>query len=228
MKFSLIIPIAAYKPEYEHTMPFVFSLNKNGNSLCVEAAQSLDLDKFDAIYFTTLKKFDEKYSIGDLLKLQFKRLGWNKVKVVLLDEITSSQPETVYATIKKEHITGSIYIKDADCSFVSKVSPQNEIATYQLEKLDWVDPQNKSYVDVDDGYYVTNIIEKRIISHNFCAGGYSFENVGDFTYYYNMLKDEKGLYLSHIIYAMLLDRYSFRPVYVDNYIDFANETSKSC
>jgi hypothetical protein len=97
------------------------------------------------------------------------------------------------------------------------------IATYQLEKLQWVDPQNKSYVDVDDGYYVTNIIEKRIISHNFCAGGYSFENVDDFTHYYDMLKDEQGLYLSHIIYAMLLDRHIFRPEYVNDYTDFSNE-----
>lgn len=223
MKFSLIIPIAAYCPEYEYTMPFVFGLNKDGYSLCVESVQYLDISKFDTIYFTTLKKFDEKYSVGELLKLQFKRLNWTKAKVVLLHEITSSQPETVYETIKSENINGSIYIKDADCTFASEVSQQNRIATYQLEKLNWVDPRHKSYVDIDDGYYVTNIIEKRIISHNFCAGGYSFENVDDFCHYYEIMKDEHGLYLSHIIYAMLLDRYIFRPQNVTNYKDFSDE-----
>lgn len=223
MKFSLIIPIAAYRSEYEKTMPYVFSLNKDGYSLCVEAARRLDVSKFDAVYFTTLKEYDNKYCVSDFLRLQFKRLKWSNAKVVLLENRTSSQPETIFETIKLEDITGSIYIKDADCSFVSEVSPQNLIATYQLEKLQWVDPQNKSYVDVDDGYYVTNIIEKRIISHNFCAGGYSFENVDDFTHYYNMLKDEQGLYLSHIIYAMLLDRHIFRPEYVNDYKDFSNE-----
>lgn len=223
MKFSLIIPIAAYRSEYEKTMPYVFSLNKDGYSLCVEAARRLDVSKFDAVYFTTLKEYDNKYCVSDFLRLQFKRLKWSNAKVVLLENRTSSQPETIYETIKLEDITGSIYIKDADCSFVSEVNPQNLIATYQLEKLQWVDPQNKSYVDVDDGYYVTNIIEKRIISHNFCAGGYSFENVDDFTHYYDMLKDEQGLYLSHIIYAMLLDRHIFRPEYVNDYTDFSNE-----
>lgn len=182
MKFSLIIPIAAYRSEYEKTMPYVFSLNKDGYSLCIEAARRLDVSKFDAVYFTTLKEYDNKYCVSDFLRLQFKRLKWSNAKVVLLENRTSSQPETIYETIKLEDITGSIYIKDADCSFVSEVNPQNLIATYQLEKLQWVDPQNKSYVDVDDGYYVTNIIEKRIISHNFCAGGYSFENVDDFTH----------------------------------------------
>lgn len=223
MKFSLIIPIAAYRSEYEKTMPYVFSLNKDGYSLCVEAARRLDVSKFDAVYFTTLKEYDNKYCVSDFLRLQFKRLKWSNAKVVLLENRTSSQPETIYETIRLEDITGSIYIKDADCSFVSEVNPQNLIATYQLEKLQWVDPQNKSYVDVDDGYYVTNIIEKRIISHNFCAGGYSFENVDDFTHYYDMLKDEQGLYLSHIIYAMLLDRHIFRPEYVNDYTDFSNE-----
>lgn len=223
MKFSLIIPIAAYRSEYEKTMPYVFSLNKDGYSLCVEAARRLDVSKFDAVYFTTLKEYDNKYCVSDFLRLQFKRLKWSNAKVVLLENRTSSQPETINETIKLEDITGSIYIKDADCSFVSEVSPQNMIATYQLEKLQWVDPQNKSYVDVDDGYYVTNIIEKRIISHNFCAGGYSFENVDDFTHYYNMLRDEQGLYLSHVIYAMLLDRHIFRPEYVNDYKDFSNE-----
>lgn len=223
MIFSLIIPIAAYRSEYEKTMPYVFSLNKDGYSLCVEAARRLDVSKFDAVYFTTLKEYDNKYCVSDFLRLQFKRLKWSNAKVVLLENRTSSQPETIYETIRLEDITGSIYIKDADCSFVSEVNPQNLIATYQLEKLQWVDPQNKSYVDVDDGYYVTNIIEKRIISHNFCAGGYSFENVDDFTHYYDMLKDEQGLYLSHIIYAMLLDRHIFRPEYVNDYTDFSNE-----
>ena len=223
MKFSLIIPIAAYRSEYEKTTPYVFSLNKDGYSLCVEAARRLDVSKFDAVYFTTLKEYDNKYCVSDFLRLQFKRLKWSNAKVVLLENRTSSQPETIYETIKSENITGSIYIKDADCSFVSEVNPQNLIATYQLERLKWVDPQNKSYVDVDDGYYVTNIIEKRIISHNFCAGGYSFENVDDFTHYYDMLKDEQGLYLSHIIYAMLLDRHIFRPEYVNDYTDFSNE-----
>ena len=223
MKFSLIIPIAAYRSEYEKTMPYVFSLNKDGYSLCVEAARRLDVSKFDAVYFTTLKEYDNKYCVSDFLRLQFKRLKWTNAKVVLLENRTSSQPETINETIKLEDITGSIYIKDADCSFVSEVSPQNMIATYQLEMLQWVDPQNKSYVDVDDGYYVTNIIEKRIISHNFCAGGYSFENVDDFSHYYNMLRDEQGLYLSHVIYAMLLDRHIFRPEYVNDYKDFSNE-----
>ena len=223
MKFSLIIPIAAYRSEYEKTIPYVFSLNKDGYSLCVEAARRLDVSKFDAVYFTTLKEYDNKYCVSDFLRLQFKRLKWSNAKVVLLEDRTSSQPETIYETIKSENITGSIYIKDADCSFVSEVNPQNLIATYQLEKLQWVDPQNKSYVDVDDGYYVTNIIEKRIISHNFCAGGYSFENVDDFTHYYDMLKDEQGLYLSHIIYAMLLDRHIFRPNEVTDYKDFNKE-----
>ena len=87
-----------------------------------------------------------------------------------------------------------------------------------------VDPQNKSYVVVDDMFYITNIIEKKIISHYFNAGGVCFENVDDFCKYYNQVsKYGDKIYVSHVIYSMLLDKKVFRPILVENYEDFGNE-----
>ena len=84
-----------------------------------------------------------------------------------------------------------------------------------------MDPQHKSYVAVDDMFYVTNIIEKRVVSRFFSAGGYCFEDAMDFCSYYEKLKDYAPLYLSHIIYAMLLDKKIFRPIQIDDYQDWA-------
>ena len=83
-----------------------------------------------------------------------------------------------------------------------------------VENLEWVNPQHKSYVQVDDMFYITNIIEKKIISHYFCAGGYCFEKVDDYCKYYESLQDNDDLYLSHIIYSMLLDKMIFRPILI--------------
>lgn len=69
-------------------------------------------------------------------------------------------------------------------------------------------------------YYITNIIEKRIISHYFNAGGYIFEDAVMFCSYYEKYRHKTGLCLSHIIYSMLLDKQIFRPTVVDDYIDF--------
>ena len=222
MPFSLIIPIASYKKEYLNSLPPVFHIDKDGLMPCIKAVLSLDRTIYDSIYFTILRSLDERHSLRERLQEQFYRIGLQKAEIIVLNEPTSSQPETIYQTIQHAHITGSIFIKDADCSFVGEVLPQNSVVIYPLESLSWVNPQNKSYVAVDDNFYVTNIIEKKIISHYFLAGGYCFEDANIFCQYYQQFNGQKGLYLSHIIYTMLLDKYIFRPILATEYIDFEN------
>jgi len=218
--FTLIVPIAADKEEYEHNIPPVFRIAEDGSLLCIKSILGMNLSCFNKIYFTILKKLDEQYSLSERLLLQFKIHGLNNAEIVVLDRPTSSQPETIYQTIRQRNITGSIFIKDADCYLEGEVSRQNSLAIYPLESLKWVNPQDKSYVSVDDMFYVTNIIEKRIVSHYFTAGGYCFENASQYCAYYKSLAGQKGIYLSHIVYAMLLDGYTFRPIKINKYIDF--------
>ena len=217
---TLIMPIAANKPEYVTRIPRVFLIAEDGVMHCIRALKSLDLTKFDHIYITILRHLDQQYALTERLLLQFRINGITNAEIVVLDEPTRSQPETIYQTILKKHIQGSIFIKDADCSFTGEDTTGNAIAIHPLEQLDWVNPKNKSYVSVDDMYYITNIIEKRIVSHYFTAGGYSFESADSYSKYYERLQQQQGLYLSHIIYAMLLEGHTFRPVLTKEYEDF--------
>ncbi len=137
-----------------------------------------------------------------------------------MDEPTSCQPETVYQTIKQKDIAGSIFIKDGDGYFTCDFTQQNGIVIYPLDELESVNPHNKSYVAVDDQYYITNIIEKKIISRYFNAGGYLFESAEKYCQYYEQLKDYGKIYLSHVVYAMLLNGQSFRPFTCSNYEDW--------
>lgn len=223
MNFSLIVPIAADCENYKQQIPHVFQMAADGSFLCIKAIQGLDLSLFDQVYFTILKKLDEQYSLKEMLQLQFQIKGLKNAEVVVLDEPTSSQPETIYRTICEKNITGSIFIKDADCSFNAEIVRQNSVAIYPLESMKWVNPQNKSYVAVDDMFYVTNIIEKKIVSHYFSAGGYCFESAEEFCEFYLRFGNRKGLYLSHIIYAMLLSKRFFRPIVISEYHDFDQE-----
>lgn len=216
---NLIVPIAADKPRYEFEMPSAFSIGDNGRMQCVEAIQGLPLEKFDKLFFVILKKHDIKFSLSRLFQNQFRSFSIN-AKVVVLDEPTASQPETVYQAVMKENISGSIFIKDADSFFKCETNGGNQIAVYPLEDLDWVNPKDKSYVAADDSSFVTNIIEKKIIGHLFSAGGYGFESVEKYCEAYEALQGENGLYLSHLIYWMLLRGEKFRPIEVTNYIDF--------
>ena len=217
---SLIMPIAANKPEYATRIPRVFLIAEDGVMHCIRALKSLDLSKFDHIYITILRHLDQQYALTERLQLQFRINGITNAEIVVLDEPTRSEPETIYQTILQKHIQGSIFIKDADCSFTGEDTTGNAIAIHPLEQLDWVNPKNKSYVAVDDMYYITNIIEKRIVSHYFTAGGYSFSSAATYCHYYERLQEQQGLYLSHIIYSMLLEGHTFRPVLTKEYEDF--------
>ena len=94
------------------------------------------------------------------------------------------------------------------------------MAIYPLDKLHLVDTQSNSYVVVDDGFFITNIIEKRVVSHYFNAGGYAFEDTEEFKKYYEAFQKKNGLCMSHIIYKMLLNKMIFRPVLVKEYRDY--------
>lgn len=217
---SLIMPIAANKPEYATRIPRVFLIAEDGVMHCIRALKSLDLSRFNHIYITILRHLDEQYALTERLQLQFRINGITNAEIVVLDEPTRSEPETIYQTILQKHIQGPIFIKDADCSFTGEDTTGNAIVIHPLEQLDWVNPKNKSYVSVDDMYYITNIIEKRIVSHYFTAGGYSFESAATYCHYYERLQEQQGLYLSHIIYSMLLEGHTFRPVLTKEYEDF--------
>lgn len=220
MPFNLIVPIASYKSEYLNSLPPVFVKDEDGLMPCIKAVQALDLSLFDHIYFTILRSLDNRHDLQSRLQEQFYRIGLSRTEIVVLENPTISQPETIYQTIQQAHIEGAIFIKDADCSFTGEIVPQNGVVIYPLESLPWVNPQNKSYVAVDDNFYVTNIIEKKIISHYFLAGGYCFEDAQLYCRYYEPFAGQKGLYLSHIIYSMLLDKHLFRPILATEYTDF--------
>ena len=74
MSFSLIIPIASDKKEYEQSMPYVFRLGEDGIMYCIHAIMKLNLHLFDNIYFSILAIHNERYYIKQLLDLQFQRL----------------------------------------------------------------------------------------------------------------------------------------------------------
>lgn len=221
---NLIVPIAADKAEYEDKMPYLFNLGDDGIMLCIKAILGLNLNSFNNIYFTVLNKHNKLYLLEDLFKLQFRRVGIeSKSEVVILNESTKNQLETIARTIELNDIHGSFMIKDADNYFECEIIPENSVTVFPLDALSSVNPKDKSYVAVDDSYYITNIIEKKIISRYFCAGGYIFEDVKSFLNLYEELKDENKLFLSHIIYKDLLEGAVYRPVMVKNYKDWGTK-----
>ena len=200
---TLIVPIAANNAEYAHKLPKPFRYDDEGTMLCVKAITGLPLEDIKDIFFVILGEHDKRFMISEQLSMQFRKHHLDNAYVTVLDQPTKCQAETVARAIEMNNISGTVFIKDADCYFATdEILPQNGVAIYPLEN-------------------VTNIIEKRVVSRFFSAGGYCFEDAADFCSYYKKLKDYAPLYLSHIIYAMLLDKKIFRPIQIDDYQDWA-------
>lgn len=215
--FTLIIPAAGKSKQ----KPYWSDFHPNGNLMIFEGIKGLDIDLFDRIIITIFKEDDENYNLSKSINYQFEKEGLHdKLTIVSLNFRTNNEPETVFQTIYIEKIRGAIFIKDIDNYFKCNVVPGNYIVTFPMDQLSKVNPQNKSYLLINDDDLIENIIEKELITKYFCVGGYGFSDASEFCNYYSQLKDFNYLYLSHIIYKMLLDNQIFRPLYADSYLDW--------
>ncbi|MDP1540642.1 MAG: hypothetical protein Q8L72_08330 [Moraxellaceae bacterium] len=217
----LIIPIAGSSSRFPDMKPKWMLTHPRGKMMVIEAIRNLPLIQFKSINFIGLKTHEDEYNFSNSLNIQFKEIGIDHLaNIILLDEKTSNQPETVYKGLKKSGITGQIYIKDSDNQFTTEFVSGNFISYLDLHELDQINARNKSYVELNDDGYILNIVEKKIVSPTFCVGGYGFEEADDFIRVYEQLSDNKDLYISHIIFQMLLEGEKFKGQNVSEYSDW--------
>lgn len=230
-RYSLIIPAAGKSSRFPHMRPKWMLTHPNGNLMVAEAIQGLNLSDFDKIYFVYLKEHEEKYSVRDGLLQQFGELGLSdKLTLVELPEATRHQPETVAKAIEYAEIKGPFCVKDTDNYFVANAKPGNFVSTADLASLNEVNPGNKSYVKLDDKGSITQIVEKNIVSRFFCTGLYGFASGEEYMRYYRELAHNDDLYISHIIFKMLLAGHEFDALPVEHYVDWGTvkEWRKFC
>lgn len=193
----------------------------NGNLMLAEAIRGLVFPSLEKIYLTVLSEHLREFQCLDGIKKQFQQIGLaDKLVVIALDEATQSQPETIACAIEKAKIKGPICIKDSDNYFKLQVPSTNFVSVVDLNQVGFINPSNKSYADVNENHFVTNIVEKRVISNFFCSGAYGFEDAQEYLHYYNALSGLGNLYVSHIIYKMLLDNRAFSAAVCSEYSDW--------
>jgi hypothetical protein len=205
------------KPKWMLTHP------KSKTYMVLESIKGINLDFFDKIVFTFLKSHQEQYNFVDCFINELIEQGINeKSEILFLENSTNSQPETVYQTIKKLNIEDFIFIKDCDNYFETEISEKvNQVCYFDLHKLSEVNANSKSYIQLDNNNNIINIVEKHIISSTFVVGGYGFSNSSDFIEHYEKNSHlENGLFISNIIFSMLLEKHKFVSKETNNYIDW--------
>lgn len=221
---TLIVPMAGRSSRYPGLRPkWMLSHPMLNTFMGIASVLGLNLDFFDKIYFVALNEHEEKYKFhkGFLEELENFNLI-NKSEVVLLEDHTKSQSETVCELIKRENIEGFIFIKDSDgyyeCELVEEI---NQVAYFDLNDMDDINARSKSYIEMDANGILKNIVEKKVISSTFSSGGYGFADANEFVKTYEKITDfEQECYISHVIFEMMLSGSKFIGLKTKNFKDW--------
>lgn len=220
---NLIVPMMGKSTRFPNLRPKWMLTHPFGNFMVVEGLRGLPLEDFDVVYFVVSTEHQREYAFEAALREQVKQLcSTIKIEFVYLDKETGSQPETVYTAIQLKKISGPILIKDSDNFFrVQLHDTLNYVCYSDLNDATPLNARNKSYIQFDVNKYVSNIVEKKIISSTFSVGGYGFESAETFCSYYERLANYGSeLYTSHIIFEMLLDKHKFSGLRTTDYEDW--------
>jgi trehalose-6-phosphatase len=223
-KMDLIIPVAGMSTRFPGVKPKWMLTHPDGCMMVTSAISGLSLEKFDRIVLVCLKEHIEKYDCQAGIEESFSLLGKevaDKLKIIKLQSRTKSQAETVATAIQELGDVRSFYIKDSDNYFETNVFVgTNFVSISDLNLFDNVEASNKSYVTKNELGNISNIVEKRIVSSEFCCGGYGFRAASEYLEAYHKVSHIDSLYVSHVIFQMLLDGVVFSTVDATSYKDW--------
>ena len=217
---TLILPVAGKSSRFPGMRPKWLLTMPDGKLMLEKAVEKLNMSDYDRVVVVCLKEHLVSYLSFETFESILKNLGHHNVDSCVLEEETFSQSETVAMAIKKTNIQGAFFVKDCDNVFDFRWEGGNEIAVLDIHKIELVDAKSKSYVDVDALGFVTNIVEKHVISNYFCCGGYGFSDAEKFLRHVRTIKSQKEVYLSHVIYSMIMEGDSFRVNQASHYLDW--------
>ena len=202
----LIIPAAAYAEINEQFIPEIFKINDTGRMNIISNMIDLPLSDFDKIYIVVNQRIDEIYNIKNMLQVQLKNEEFGDKTCIIVIENTRNVVDTVLHVVAQiPYSKFGVFIKDADASFnITELNNENTVYTYKLEDVKEINPSSKSYVSTTSDDVVLNIIEKRVISSEFCVGGYYFNDIKKFIDLCECVSEYDKLYLSNVIYYDIL------------------------
>ncbi len=215
---EIIMPCAGLSSRFPDMRPKYLLTDYSGEMMLKKAAKNfigkhniiVVLLKEHVIKFDALRKVTEAFD--------------GKVRVIVLDDVTSGPAETVYHALFMANLDldATFLVKDCDGFYDAELVEGNAIYVSKLSSNPNIrNAPAKSYTITNEQGVISTVVEKKIVSNNFCAGGYQFARVKDFIDAYNSiwLTHVGETFVSNIIDKMISDGKIFTEAYVNNFID---------
>lgn len=217
----LIVPMAGRSSRFPNLKPKWMLTHPSGRFMALQAISGLNLKDFSKVIFVCLQEHEEQHGFTKGFTEELEGLGIaGKTEILYLEQTTRHQSETVAKAISHYNITGPVFVKDSDNYFEVNYTGNNCICFDDLNSSGLIKPKNKSYIEIDEFGFITNIIEKKVMSPFFCVGGYGFAQAQEFITHLNNIESEGEIYLSNVIYQMLLNNQKFQAAGVSQYKDW--------
>jgi NDP-sugar pyrophosphorylase family protein len=169
---------------------------------------------FDKIIFVCLKQYDDKYNLVDIISKTYSNYN---IKIVILNQLSRGQSDTVRLGLYKENSNNGLLIgncdsyfgfsfkKDLDKYLTSEYVDSNFIDYYVLENDI---TRSYSYLELDenDEELVNDIHEKTNPTKNISTGIYYFNTVHTFIETFNNTFNDssyKEYYISYMYKTLL-------------------------
>jgi hypothetical protein len=218
---NILLPIAGKSSRFPNVRPKWMLTNPNGNLMIVDSVIDMKLDSIETINIVYLPEHEQKFQFKRGLIRNFEKYGLDKkLNFIELENETKNQVETVRFGLTKLQKDIPFFIKDSDNSFKLnyKKTDNNFLSYCKLEDFKGNDISSKSYIQMDNMDVITNIVEKKLISDKFCCGGYFFTSSKEFLNFSNI--DSDNLYISDVIYRMMLNNKPFIGYSCSSYEDW--------
>lgn len=217
-KKILVIPAAGRSSRYPGNRPKWLLTHPHGRLMIEEVVSGLCLDDYDEAHIVILKEHCENYAADTTLKQVF----GDKLRITILDEPTSSAPETVVRCIKLNNLEGTIVVKDCDGLVSFKMPKKNNfVVGLDIHSQNIKNITAKSFIQYDENNVIKNIVEKKVVSDLICLGVYAIPSQDILESYAALASIATSeLYFSHIISYLLSSGQDFHLVLADTFLDW--------
>jgi hypothetical protein len=224
-KYTVLLPSAGRSSRFPGMRPKWMLVSPEGDLMAARALASVGGDRIARVVIGILREHEEQYRASDGIR---RALGEN-VDIVVLDEVTRGPADTAYEMIRRAGVEGPIFIKDSDSWFsLPETAEGNFVCIADLRKnLETRRVAAKSFVTINQENIVTMIHEKDVISNYINAGGYCWDDAGDFVRYFEKAAAIAGgseIFVSHVIAHAIAEGEVFMAVETEGMID--NGTSE--
>ena len=217
---DLLVPCAGKSSRFPTDIP-KFLLSMPDGRLMFELAVAPFIQGADSILFAVLREHDDRFQASSIIRQLIP-----DCEILILDEVTRGQAETVLRMVEHSRLNGAFLVKDSDSHFepLENYDPIfNYISLCSAREAPDVKLYNKSFAVINEQGYIVGTVEKEITSELFSCGGYFFADPQSYIEGFNRyehLQVGGEFYLSQIIDLMIESGHVFRPMRCREYQDW--------